>query len=74
VPKLFVQRSQDGGRTWSLPMRITIQGYPPHICRLQDERLLSRVTYRWESMGIRLVLSEDHRSWDVPSRRPTGCG
>ena len=58
--------SEDGGITWSQPLRTDIKGYPPHILRLHDGRLLCGVTYRWEPMGIRLVLSEDNgKSWDV---------
>jgi hypothetical protein len=58
--------SEDGGITWSQPVRSEIQGYPPHIMRLQDGRLLCCVTYRWEPMGIRAVLSEDNgKTWDV---------
>ena len=58
--------SEDGGITWSQPLGTAIKGYPPHLLRLQDGRLLCCVTYRWEPMGIRLVLSEDDgRTWDV---------
>ena len=58
--------SEDGGVTWSQPLRTDIRGYPPHLLRLQDGRLLCCVTYRWEPMGIRAVLSEDNgKSWDV---------
>ncbi len=58
--------SEDGGLTWSQPLRTAIKGYPPHILRLQDGRLLCGVTYRWEPMGIRMVLSEDNgKSWDI---------
>ena len=58
--------SADGGLTWSQPLQTDIKGYPPHILRLQDGRLLCGVTYRWEPMGIRMVLSEDDgKVWDV---------
>ena len=58
--------SEDGGRTWSQPLGTTIKGYPPHILRLQDGRLLCAVTYRWAPMGIRAVLSnDDGRTWDT---------
>ena len=58
--------SEDGGMTWSQPLRTEIKGYPPHLLRLQDGRLLCGVTYRWEPMGIRAVLSEDNgKTWDV---------
>ena len=58
--------SEDDGLTWSQPMRTDIKGYPPHLLRLQDGRLLCGVTYRWQPMGIRLALSEDNgKSWDT---------
>ena len=58
--------SDDGGITWSQPMRTEIRGYPPHLLRLQDGRILCGVTYRWQPMGIRLVLSEDNgKTWDT---------
>ncbi len=58
--------SDDGGRSWSQPLGTAIKGYPPHILRLQDGRLLCGVTYRWEPMGIRAVLSNDEgRTWDT---------
>jgi hypothetical protein len=58
--------SEDGGRTWSQPLGTAIKGYPPHLLRLQDGRLLCGVTYRWEPMEIRAVLSDDHgRSWQT---------
>ncbi len=58
--------SEDAGLTWSQPLRTEIRGYPPHLLRLQDGRILCGVTYRWEPMGIRLVLSEDNgKTWDT---------
>ena len=58
--------SEDAGLTWSQPLRTDIKGYPPHLLRLQDGRILCGVTYRWDPMGIRLVLSEDNgQSWDT---------
>ena len=58
--------SEDGGITWSHPMLTDIRGYPPHIIRLQDGRLLCAVTHRWAPMGIRAVVSGDNgRSWDT---------
>ena len=58
--------SEDGGRSWSQPLGTAIKGYPPHILRLHDGRLLCAVTYRWEPMGIRAVLSNDNgRTWQT---------
>lgn len=58
--------SEDGGRTWSHPLRTEIKGYPPHLLRLQDGRILCGVTYRTSPMGIHAVLSnDDGRSWET---------
>ena len=58
--------SEDGGLTWSQPLRTDIKGYPPHLLRLQDGRILCAVTYRWEPMGIHAVLSgDDGKTWDT---------
>src|SRR5207245_2523722 len=58
--------SHDSGLTWSQPLRTEIRGYPPHLLRLRDGRVLCAVTYRWEPMGIRAFLShDDARTWDT---------
>lgn len=58
--------SDDSGLTWSQPVSTAIKGYPPHMLRLQDGRILCAVTYRWAPMGIRAVLSSDNgRTWDT---------
>jgi hypothetical protein len=65
VGHLLESWSHDDGKTWSQPLQTEIKGYPPHILRLQDGRLLCGVTYRWAPMGIRAVLSEDDgKTWD----------
>ena len=58
--------SHDGGRTWSRALRTEIWGYPPHLLKLSDGRILCCYGYRRDPMGIRAVLSIDGgRSWDV---------
>jgi hypothetical protein len=58
--------SDDGGLTWSHPMRTDIWGYPPHLLKLSDGRVLCSVGYRREPMGIRAVLSNDGgKTWDM---------
>ena len=51
--------SPDNGRTWSTPEALAVSGYPPHLLRLSDGRIL--LTYGWRQpyYGIRAVLSED---------------
>jgi hypothetical protein len=58
--------SHDGGRTWSRAMRTEIWGYPPHLLKLSDGRILCCYGYRRDPMGVRAVLSSDGgRSWDL---------
>ena len=63
----MVQRwSEDGGLTWSLPLRTDIWGYPPHLLALRDGRILCTYGYRKDPMGVRAVLSHDGgESWDT---------
>ena len=58
--------SNDGGITWTHPLRMNIWGYPPHLLPLRDGRILCSFGYRRAPMGVRAVLSEDGgRSWDT---------
>lgn len=59
-------RSPDQGRTWSRPepMLNPTLGYPAHLLRLHDGRLISSYGYRADVSGIRVRVSEDHgNSW-----------
>ena len=56
--------SCDGGRTWSAPRSIGVRGYPSHLLRLRDGRLLSVYGYRHRPPGIQARISEDQgNSW-----------
>lgn len=37
---MFQAESRDGGRTWTEPFRTDILGYPAHMIRLEDDRIL----------------------------------
>jgi len=56
---IFSVYSEDGGRTWSTPTATGIDGYPAHLLRLGDSRLLCTYGYRKPPFAIRAVLSED---------------
>jgi hypothetical protein len=71
VPPGFLVESwsDDGGRTWSQPLRTDIWGYPPHLLKLRDGRLLCSYGHRRQPLGVQAVLSTDGgRSWDVAHR------
>ncbi len=58
--------SYNGGRSWSRPLQTEIWGYPPHLLKLNDGRILCVYSYRRDPMGIRAVLSDDGgRTWDM---------
>lgn len=58
--------SEDGGVTWSEPRPTPINGYPPHLLRVSDGRLLASCGVRHEPQGIRYCFSRDEgRTWDV---------
>jgi len=62
--------SNDSGITWTHPLRTEIWGYPPHLLRLRDGRILCSFGYRRDPMGVRAILSEDGgRSWDIGNVR-----
>lgn len=63
---LWQATSDDEGKTWSQPVKTEIYGYPAHLKRLNDGRLLCAYGYRVLPMGIRAVLSYDNgKTWDV---------
>jgi len=58
--------SDDGGKTWTVPHPTGIWGYPPHLIRLRDGRLLVTYGYRREPFGERACISTDGgKTWDV---------
>ena len=68
--------SADGGRTWQ-NLRRVCGGFPSHLLKLSDGRLLMSYGYRTENYGNRCRISSDNGktwsepmliSWDSPSR------
>lgn len=56
--------SDDGGRTWSEPHSIGVWGYPSHLLRLRDGRLLMTYGHRRKPVGNQARLSTDEgRTW-----------
>ncbi len=58
--------SSDGGKTWSMAHPIGVWGYPSHLLRLRDDRLLMSYGHRRDPLGNQARVSEDHgRSWSA---------
>lgn len=58
--------SDDGGKTWTEPIKTEIWGHPAHLLKLRDGRILCTHGYRRDPLGVRAVLSEDGgETWDV---------
>ena len=58
--------SEDGGRTWTTIHRTEIWGFPPHLTRLDDGRLLLVYGHRRPPYGQRACLSSDNgQTWDL---------
>jgi hypothetical protein len=59
--------STDGGRTWTEPHPIGVWGYPSHLVRLKDDRLVMSYGYRRKPFGTQARVSTDHgRTWSDP--------
>jgi hypothetical protein len=59
--------SDDGGRSWSVPHSIGVWGYPSHLLRLRDDRLLMTYGHRRKPVGNQARISEDEgRTWSEP--------
>lgn len=59
--------STDGGKSWSVPRAIGVWGYPSHLLRLRDGRLLMTYGHRRKPLGVQARVSADHgRRWSDP--------
>ena len=59
--------STDGGKTWSTPHSIGVWGYPSHLLRLADDRILMTYGHRRKPLGNQARLSEDDgTTWSDP--------
>ena len=67
---LYQADSDDGGRTWTLARETPILGFPPHLIRLEDDRLLVVYGRRLSPYGQRARISnDDGETWDVEAER-----
>src|SRR5258708_23142879 len=70
--RLWQVASSDGGESWSRPEPTPIAGYPAHLLRLTDGRILCVYGHREPDFSIRVVDSVDRGpSWRVDSPAPT---
>ena len=61
---MFQAESHDGGRTWTEPLKTSILGYPAHMIRLPDDRILLVYGVRVPPFGERARVSVDEgASW-----------
>lgn len=59
--------STDGGKTWSTPRKLNVGGFPPHLLRLRDGRLVMSFGFRDGPYGNRAVVSSDNgKTWSQP--------
>lgn len=63
---LWQTESGDGGKTWTPLHQTKIWGYPPHLIRLKDGRLLVSYGRRKPPFSERACISRDGgKTWDV---------
>ena len=56
--------STDGGKTWSMPHAIGVYGFPSHLLKLSDGRLLMTYGYRRAPFGNQARISTDNgKTW-----------
>jgi Neuraminidase (sialidase) len=61
--------SHDGGKTWTTAHPTPLLGYPPHLIRLKDDRLLCVWGRRVPPYGEYACLSNDNgKTWDVDNQ------
>lgn len=61
--------STDHGQTWTEPRPTNLLGFPPHLLRLRDGRLMVSHAIRHQPPGQRFCFSNDEgESWDVENQ------
>lgn len=63
---VFLTRSEDGGKTWSMPEQMDVQGSPPHLMVHSSGAVILTFGRRVAPYGERAVVSYDNgRTWDT---------
>ncbi|MCA1809937.1 MAG: glycoside hydrolase, partial [Lentisphaerae bacterium] len=66
---LWQFESPDGGKTWTEPQPASLLGFPPHLLRLRDDRILVSHAIRHQPPGQRFCLSADEGlTWDIANQ------
>jgi hypothetical protein len=60
---LYFSESEDDGATWSPYRRTGVWGYPADLVTLKDGSILNVYGHRKDPMSVKVVVSEDGRSW-----------
>lgn len=64
--QIYQAHSWDGGRTWEPPRKTGIEGLPPSLLQLRDERILCTYGYRKAPYEIRACVSRNGGvTWDT---------
>ena len=66
--------SEDGGLTWTHPVETSFQGYPNHLLKLRDGRILCTYGYRLQPMGVRALNQRGRRRLLGPRARVRAAG
>lgn len=62
--QILQSESSDGGRSWSVPFPIDVFGFPSHLLRISDGRLLMTYGFRNKPTGVRARTSaDDGKTW-----------
>lgn len=62
---VFLTRSEDGGKTWSMPEQMDVQGSPPHLMVHSSGAVIMTFGRRIAPFGERAVVSFDNgRTWE----------
>ena len=65
--EILQTESSDGGKSWTTPHPIGVWGYPSHLLRLKDGRLLMSYGHRRPPLGNQARISQDGgRTWSSP--------